>query len=73
MDREEFLVRTIGEFRTTGEIAETIVLASSAGNAVRVRDVATVIDTFDDPATYSRFNSQPGVGLSVLKEKDADT
>ena len=73
LDREEFLVRTIGEFRTTGEIAETIVLASSAGNAVRVRDVATVIDTFDDPATYSRFNSQPGVGLSVLKEKDADT
>ena len=73
LDREEFLVRTIGEFRTTGEIAETIVLASSAGNAVRVRDVATVIDTFDDPATYSRFNGQPGVGLSVLKEKDADT
>jgi multidrug efflux pump subunit AcrB len=73
MDREEFLVRTIGEYRDIREIADTIVFAGEPGNAVRVKDVATVLDTFEDPATYSRFNGQPGVGLSVLKEKDADT
>jgi multidrug efflux pump subunit AcrB len=73
MDREEFLVRTVGEYENPVQIAGTIVLASNAGDVVRVRDVAKIEDTFEDPTTYSRFNGQPGVGLSVLKEKDADT
>jgi multidrug efflux pump subunit AcrB len=73
MDREEFLVRTVGEYRDISQIAETVVFIGDPGNVVRVRDVASVLDTFEDPTTYSRFNGQPGVGLSVLKEKDADT
>ena len=73
MDREEFLVRTVGEYRDVKEIAETIIRTNGPGDVVRVRDVATVKDTFEDPTTYSRFNGKPGMGLSVLKEKDADT
>jgi len=73
MGREEFLVRTISEYRNIGEIAETVVRVNGPGDAVRIKDVAAVEDSFEDPTTYSRFNGQPGVGLSVLKEKNADT
>lgn len=73
MGREEFLVRTIGEYSSTAEIAETVVRLNSPGDVVRIQDVATVEDTFEDHVTFSRFNGQPGTGLSVLKEKDADT
>jgi len=73
MEREEFLVRTVGEYRDVREISETILRTNGPGDVVRVGDVATVEDSFEDPRTYSRFNGKPGMGLSVLKEKDADT
>jgi CzcA family heavy metal efflux pump len=69
---EEALVRTVGEYRSVEEIPGTIVLFFRPGHTVRVRDVATVEDTFEDPSTESRINGRPAVSLSVLKEKEAD-
>ncbi len=71
--REEILVRTVGEYRNIEEIPATIVRANAPGDVVRIKDIATVVDTFEDPSTYSRLDAHPAMSLSILKEKDFDT
>ena len=73
MGREEILVRTKGEYRNFEEIARTIVRFSEPGDAVRIKDLASVENTFEDQLTYSRLNGQTAISLAILKEKDADT
>lgn len=70
---EEILIRTRGEYRSISEIPETIVRYAGPGKVVRIKDIATIEDTFKKARSYTRLNGQQGVGLSILKEKEADT
>lgn len=66
-----FSVRTLTEFRSPGEIAETPVGPASAG--IRLRDIATVTLTTADPKTVTRFDGNRAVGLVVYKDAGANT
>jgi CzcA family heavy metal efflux pump len=68
--RMDFRVRTVGEARKIEELHNVIVQAGSSGGHVRVGDVATVSDTFEDEIMRSRFNGKPAVTLTVSKKKD---
>lgn len=70
--REEALVRTVGEYGSPGEVADTLVRSYGEGHSVRIRDVASVEDTFEKATVEGRHNGRPAVSISVLKEKDAD-
>ncbi len=72
LGRREALVRTVGEYESTADIPGTVLRSYRPGDTVRLRDVATVEDTFEDPVTESRLNGLPAVSLSILKEKNAD-
>jgi CzcA family heavy metal efflux pump len=72
LGREEALVRTAGEYRTVEDIPGTVIRSYRPGHTVRVRDVATVEDTFEEAQSRIRLNGNPAVALFVLKEKDAD-
>ncbi|MEN8152651.1 MAG: efflux RND transporter permease subunit [Acidobacteriota bacterium] len=60
-------VRTIGEFKDISEI-ENIIVKHEGGNIVYLKDVADVIDGFEDPLTYARLNKQTVVSLQVIKK-----
>ncbi|HSM07065.1 MAG TPA: efflux RND transporter permease subunit [Longimicrobiales bacterium] len=49
------------------------VLTSAGGTVVRIRDVATVTDTYEEARRYERVNGQAAVTLRVLKELGANT
>jgi hydrophobic/amphiphilic exporter-1 (mainly G- bacteria), HAE1 family len=49
------------------------VLLSDGGRIVRVRDVATVHDTYEDPRTLYRIDGQPAVAFQVHKEVGVNT
>jgi hydrophobic/amphiphilic exporter-1 (mainly G- bacteria), HAE1 family len=51
----------------------TAVLLSNGGRIVRVRDVATVHDTYEDPRTLYRIDGQPAVAFQVHKEVGVNT
>jgi len=67
LDNTTRSVRTIGEFETVDEIKEIIVKHEN-GNIVYLRDVAKVVDGFEDPLTMARLNRQPVVSLQVVKK-----
>ncbi|MCH8294730.1 efflux RND transporter permease subunit [Candidatus Poribacteria bacterium] len=71
--KSEYLVRTMGEYRSPQEIENTIIRIRQAGTPLRVGDVATVSDTYEKPRTLSRINGTRSVSLTVQKKKEGNT
>ncbi len=65
-------VRTLGETDEVARIENTIIRTQPGGSVVRVRDVGTVIDAFEDSDTRGRFNGKPAVDVIVYKTGDQD-
>ena len=62
----------MGEFRSVAEIAETIIKVTTYGTPVRVKDIATVRDTYQEARTLSRINGQPSISLTIQKKNDGN-
>ena len=73
MGASEYLVRTMGEFNNLTEIENTIIRARRMGTPLRVRDVATVSDTYEKPRTLSHINGKPSISLTVQKKTEGNT
>ena len=69
----EFMVRTMGEFANPDTIGNTIIAVQPTGTPLRLRDVATVSDTYEDARTLSRINGKPSISLSVQKKTEGNT
>lgn len=68
----EFNVRTTGEFRTPGEVADTVIRANDAGHRLRIKDVGRVVDTFEDETRIAKMNGKRAIAMVVLKREQAD-
>ncbi len=64
---QSLAVRLIGEFESSQEIGELLV-RSGLGNAVRLGDIAEVVDGFKERESYARLNGQPVLTLNVIKK-----
>ena len=73
MGTSEYLVRTMGEFSNLQEIENTIIRARPTETPLRVRDVATVSDTYEKPRTLSHINGKPSISLTVQKKTEGNT
>ena len=69
----EFMVRTIGEFSSPDAIGETIIAVQPTGTSLRLKDIATVSDTYEDTRTLSRIDGRPSISLSVQKKTEGNT
>ena len=69
----EFMVRTMGEFANPDIIGETIIAVQPTGTPLRLNDVATVSDTYEDARTLSRISGKPSISLSVQKKTEGNT
>ncbi len=67
----EYILRVPNVFTSVADISETAV-ASVYGKTVRLRDIATVIDSQKERKTDARLNSNSAILLSVIKRGDAD-
>ena len=65
-------VRTLGEYENLDQIRETVV-ARSDGFLVRVRDVADVVDGYEDVRYLKEVNGVPAVTVSIQKQSGANT
>jgi len=68
----EYILRTKGQYQNTDEIKNTVIMANDAGFITRIKDVARVLDTFEEPDVFERFNGHKGVILRVWKKRSAD-
>ena len=81
--RYRYPLRTVGEFRTVGEIGDVVVARQQTGAAttgeepafrlIRLRDIATVVDGFAERETIAEYNGEESVGVLVFKESGANT
>ncbi len=62
----QFLLRTIGDVSAVDEL-ETVVLRASDAGLVRVQDVATVFEGYDEDGIRARFNGQESITLRITK------
>ncbi len=69
--RTEYMVRTLNEYRSLDEIADTVVVTRD-GRDVRIRDLGTVRWGHEDPTMITRSGGKVCVVLDVYKEADAN-
>ena len=69
----EFMVRTMGEFSNPDTIGDTIIAVQPTGTPLRLKDVATVSDTYEKARTLSRINGEPSISLSAQKKTEGNT
>ena len=69
----ELPVRTVGRFKSLGEIELVSLGKGVEGGTVRVKDVADVVASHADRTSLSRVNGQPAVLLGIIKEPSENT
>ena len=67
---KEFLVRTKGKFYTGEEFENLSIVTKKDGTSVKLKEIAGVIDKFEDQDIEARFNGKPAV-LVVIRRTDA--
>jgi len=68
----EVIVRTLGEFSDLSRVGAVVVTVRD-GLPLRVRDLAAVQDSWEDPTSAVRIDGRSGVRLSVSKLPGANT
>lgn len=65
-------IRTLGAGDIAAEVRRIVVRADPGGRALRVEDLASVTNGFEDVDMRSRLNGQPGGSLTIFKTGDQD-
>jgi len=68
----DFIVRVPGEFTSVEEIGE-VVVGNYRGSPVRIKDIATVKDTYKEIERHVRINKRSAVLVLVQKQSNANT
>ncbi|MDZ7758227.1 efflux RND transporter permease subunit [Rhodohalobacter sp.] len=68
----QLYVRTLGEFTDINQISETIITRVE-GRPIRVRDIATVEDAYEDVGRVVRINDEPMIRMGIRKQTGANT
>ena len=69
----EINVRTVGEFPGVDAIRNVIVATAPDGSSVRLRDLATVTDGFEEQRTLARVNGVEAVTFDIVKRSGENT
>ncbi len=67
----EYIVRTLNEFRSVGEIGN-IIIAKKRDVSVRLKDIAEVSYSHKERRVITRVNKRESIEVNVFKEADAN-
>ena len=68
-ESRDYLLRTLGRAENVNAFSDIVLRGGndSASGAVRVRDVAEVVEGFDSRGIYARFNGEESISIRVSK------
>ncbi|MBN2401377.1 MAG: efflux RND transporter permease subunit [Spirochaetes bacterium] len=72
---QEYLLKTKDQYRNVEDIENTVIWSNDLGYVTRIKDVTAdgkVKDTFKEPSTYERVNSNNAIVYTVNKKRSAD-
>jgi len=67
---EEVRVRTVGQNYSQRDFEDIILVTSGEGDLLRLGDVATVSDGFEDAELFAKFNDRPVAFVDVYRTSD---
>lgn len=70
---KEYLIRTIGEFRTVEEINDVMVGFGRTGEPIFLRDIAETREANKEQRSLARMNGTKGIMMVVTKSSGANT
>lgn len=65
-------VRIASEFKDAKDVGEVVLRANEFGQGLRLRDVAKVTETLEEPAIIYDIEGKPALSMIVMKKGDAD-
>ncbi|MCL2485181.1 MAG: efflux RND transporter permease subunit [Endomicrobia bacterium] len=68
-----YVIRATGEYEKIEEIENTGIAITPAGSVIRIKDIGTVQDSFNEPTSFARLNVEPVVSLYIQRESTANT
>ncbi len=68
----EFILRTNAEFHNLEDIRNVVVL-NDGKSMVRLKELATVEDSYEEQRVITRFKGKPAIKVNILKQADANT
>jgi len=71
--QNDYLLRTVGEYKSLKEIKNTPVSATKMGKIIYLKDIAKVVDGFKEQRNHIRTNKKPTAMMMVSKESGANT
>ena len=71
--RNKYLIRAMGEFHSLQEIENLGIAMTPTRSIIRLKDIATVKDSFLEATSYARVNALPVVSLYIQKETTSNT
>ncbi|MDX1642782.1 MAG: efflux RND transporter permease subunit [Thermoanaerobaculia bacterium] len=69
---DDLYIRSLGEYRSLDQIARTVV-AMPGGRPVRVSDLGTVSDSYEDVGYLVEMNGVPAISLGIQKQSGGNT
>ena len=66
----DVLIRTTEKRETGDEFGDITILAAATGTRVRLSDIATIRDGFEDTDNETRFNGKPAIRINVYRIGD---
>ncbi|KPF46448.1 efflux RND transporter permease subunit [Rhizobium sp. AAP43] len=63
-------IRTLGDNRDVTDLANTSI-ALNGGRFVKLSDLGTVVDTYEEPKSFARHDGKPVVSFAVFRAKGA--
>jgi len=70
---KEYTVRLDGEFSSVEQIRDIQLVSFARSHAIKLPEIAEIVDTFEEQRDLARYEGQPAVGLSVVKKGDANS
>ncbi len=67
----KYLLRVPGEFTDPAEI-DNLILTERNGKAIYFKDVARIVDTYEDRTSYARLNGERSISLAIKKRTGAN-
>lgn len=67
----EVQIRIQGEYKAVSEMEETPIPVGSG--AVKLKEIATIVDDFSDVTSISTYNGQPSINIGVTKASGGNT
>jgi HAE1 family hydrophobic/amphiphilic exporter-1 len=65
-------VRSLGAFNTLDDLGDMVITQTTTGGPIQLRDIATVARGYKQQTQYQRLNGADAVGLSIVKQSDAN-